>query len=210
VNPIAAIPPLIFSPTTLPAGTQNTAYSQQLTITNGVAPYTCTATAVPTGLSVTSGCLVSGTPTIAGSFTMNVTATDSRSPTPTSTTMSYALTIAMVITPPNPPSNVKLSWSWSGLDIAGAVEHLHHFEIGRSTSSSGPFQVITTIPVSTPLTLVYVDVSAPSPQAWYIVTAVDTNQNRSASSVPVCYGSGCPTSASDATPPSSPFSPVAR
>ncbi|HVV25009.1 MAG TPA: ExeM/NucH family extracellular endonuclease, partial [Pseudonocardiaceae bacterium] len=48
-----------------------------LSASGGTAPYTWTATGLPAGLAVSSGGVVSGTPTTAGSSTVTVTATDS-------------------------------------------------------------------------------------------------------------------------------------
>ena len=58
--------------------TKNVPYSQQLSATGGAAPYTwsLTAGALPTGLSLSSAGLISGTPTVGGSFTFTVTVRD--------------------------------------------------------------------------------------------------------------------------------------
>jgi hypothetical protein len=83
------------SPTTLPDGAYDAAYSQAITATEAgyQGPYTfsLTAGALPAGLSLdgTDGTL-SGTPTVAGSFSFTVTATDSLGFTASE---SYTLTI---------------------------------------------------------------------------------------------------------------------
>jgi hypothetical protein len=65
---------------TLPNGAVGVAYNSTITATGGAAPYSCSITgALPAGLALT-GCTVSGTPTIAGSSTVNVKVTDSGSP----------------------------------------------------------------------------------------------------------------------------------
>jgi CSLREA domain-containing protein len=71
-------PTITIAPTTLTAATVATAYSQQLTASGGVASYTyaITAGALPAGVTLSSGGLLSGTPTAGGSFTFTVTATD--------------------------------------------------------------------------------------------------------------------------------------
>lgn len=81
------------SPTTLPAATAGTAYSQTLTASGGTSPYTFSVTsgALPAGLSLSSGGVLSGTPTAAGSFSFTVTATDSASHTGS---QAYTLTVA--------------------------------------------------------------------------------------------------------------------
>jgi hypothetical protein len=68
------------SPTKLPNGAAGAAYSQTLTASGGVSPYTwsISAGALPTGLALnaTTGD-ISGTPTTPGTFNFTVKATDS-------------------------------------------------------------------------------------------------------------------------------------
>jgi len=63
----------------LPAVTVNTAYTQTLAASGGTAPYTWTVTAgsaLPTGLTLSSAGVISGTPTVEGTFTTSITVTD--------------------------------------------------------------------------------------------------------------------------------------
>ncbi|WP_447096819.1 putative Ig domain-containing protein [Pseudomonas sp. CF10PS3] len=90
-------PTLVISPTSLPNGTVNTAYSQSLNTTGGTAPYTYAITSgtLPTGLSlaVSSGSLT-GTPSSAGTYNFTVTASDSSSGNgPATASRSYSVTI---------------------------------------------------------------------------------------------------------------------
>jgi large repetitive protein len=77
-------PTISVSPTSLPDETLNVAYSQAITASGGTAPYTyaITAGALPTGLSLSSGGSLSGTPGASGTFNFTVTATDSPIPAP--------------------------------------------------------------------------------------------------------------------------------
>src|SRR5664280_526997 len=86
---------LTVSPASLPAGTQGVAYSQTITASGGTAPYTFARTsgALPTGLTMTSGGVLSGTPTANGTFNFDVTATDTSLNTGT---RSYSVTINLV------------------------------------------------------------------------------------------------------------------
>jgi len=72
-------PALTIQPASLPAGTANTPYSQTLTASGGTGTKTfaTTAGALPTGLTLSTMGVLSGTPTAAGSFGFTVTATDS-------------------------------------------------------------------------------------------------------------------------------------
>jgi large repetitive protein len=67
---------------TLPGATVGVAYSATIGVSGGTAPYTCLQTggALPAGLSLSVSCVVSGTPTTAGTTTLQVKATDSSSP----------------------------------------------------------------------------------------------------------------------------------
>ncbi len=71
---------------TLPGGVVGTPYSATIGVTGGTAPYACTMTGglLPAGLTL-SGCVVSGTPTAAGTSTATIKASDSSSPVSTTT-----------------------------------------------------------------------------------------------------------------------------
>ncbi|MBL8167193.1 MAG: putative Ig domain-containing protein [Acidobacteria bacterium] len=72
-------PAITVSPTSLPNGTVGSNYNQSLSASGGTAAYTFSFSGnLPTGLSLTPGGTLSGTPTAAGSFTFTVTATDSK------------------------------------------------------------------------------------------------------------------------------------
>ena len=77
-------PTLTITPTTLPNGTQGTAYSQTVSASGGTAPYTyaISAGSLPAGLSLNTGTgVLSGTPSASGTFNLTVTATDANSAT---------------------------------------------------------------------------------------------------------------------------------
>ncbi|NBF09677.1 putative Ig domain-containing protein [Pseudomonas sp. Fl4BN1] len=76
-------PTINLSPTTLPSGTQGTTYSQNLSTSGGTAPYSYAVTsgALPTGMSLNTSGLISGTPSASGTFNLTITATDANSAT---------------------------------------------------------------------------------------------------------------------------------
>ena len=91
--------PVTVSPASLPGGTVAAAYSQSVTASGGVAPYTFAVTAgsLPAGVTLSPGGVLAGTPTAGGTFNFTVTATDS-SPFPGPFSGSQAYTVA--IAPP--------------------------------------------------------------------------------------------------------------
>jgi hypothetical protein len=66
-------------------GTVGTAASLQLSASGGTSPYTWSATGLPSGLSISSSGLISGTPTTAGSYSVTATARDATGTTGSAT-----------------------------------------------------------------------------------------------------------------------------
>ncbi|MFA7345812.1 MAG: Ig domain-containing protein [Terrimicrobiaceae bacterium] len=77
--------PVITNTNPLPNGLLNTAYRVQLTGKLGTTPYTFAVTGLnlPPGLSMTSGGLITGTPTVEGTYQFELTISDSSSPAKT-------------------------------------------------------------------------------------------------------------------------------
>ncbi len=100
---VAAAPPLTVATTSgsLPQGLVNSSYSStQLNATGGFQPYTSwivvapgTGT-LPPGLSLSSGGLITGTPTTAGTYPFTVQVTDSATPTANTAQANLSITIA--------------------------------------------------------------------------------------------------------------------
>ena len=110
--------PVTVNPATVPNGTVAVAYSQTFAASSGVAPYTfaVTAGALPGGLTLSPGGVLSGTPTTGGTFNFTVTATDSSGlPGPFSGSRAYALvvTAATVVLPATPLAGGSLSTAYS-------------------------------------------------------------------------------------------------
>ena len=74
-------PTIALSPSSLSNGAPGTAYSQTLTASGGTSPYTFAvgSGSLPAGLSLSSGGVLSGTPSAAGSYGFDVKATDAES-----------------------------------------------------------------------------------------------------------------------------------
>lgn len=77
----------------LKGGAIGTAYSETITAVNGTSPYTfaITSGSLPAGLSMSSGGVITGTPTTAATSTFTVTVTDANSYTGS---QSFSITIA--------------------------------------------------------------------------------------------------------------------
>jgi hypothetical protein len=111
---LAAPPTLTLTPP--PNATVNVPYSGTIGVSGGNAPYTCVQTAgtLPAGLSLSTACVVSGTPTTAGAVTVTVKATDSSSPGdsttgPVTITVLAATTTLTLSSPPNATVSVPYS-----------------------------------------------------------------------------------------------------
>lgn len=74
VNP-APLPPVTFV-NSLAGGEVGNVYPATNLITSGVAPFDIVATGVPSGLAISSAGILSGTPKVAGTYTITLTATD--------------------------------------------------------------------------------------------------------------------------------------
>ncbi|MDW5442299.1 putative Ig domain-containing protein [Polaromonas sp. SM01] len=103
-------PSITMTPSSVPVAAVGTAYSQNISAANGLGPYTYVVSvgALPAGLSLSGGGLLSGTPTAAGSFNFTVRATDSSSGGgPYSGVQAYTLTVAaptITVTPTTLPA----------------------------------------------------------------------------------------------------------
>ena len=76
VNVSGGVSPLVLTTTSLPYGQANQAYSAQCTATGGTLPYTWSMTGAPPGLTIDGNGLIRGTPTLSGTFYINVTVRD--------------------------------------------------------------------------------------------------------------------------------------
>lgn len=116
------------SPSSLPSASVGTAYSQSITASGGIAPYTYAVTsgALPAGMSLSASGLLSGTPTAGGSFTFQVTATDSSTGTgsPATKSVSYTLVVnssTVTVSPTSLPSAQRGSAYSQNLSASGGT-----------------------------------------------------------------------------------------
>jgi hypothetical protein len=121
---VLAAPPTL-TITSPPNATVNVPYSGTIGVTGGQAPYTCSLTAgtLPAGLSLSASCVITGTPTTAGSTTITVKATDSSTPAATATgpVTVTVLPATATLTLSSPP-NATVSVPYTGtIGVAGGT-----------------------------------------------------------------------------------------
>lgn len=145
----AACPAIALSPSTLPAATAGSAYSQTITATGGVSPYTfTTSSTLPAGASLSSAGLLSGSITQTGTFPITIIATDNNSCVGT---QNYSLTVnaaplgipANVIATATSATSVNVTWT--------AATGADHYDVFRS-SNNGSFG-----PVNSPIANAFTD-----------------------------------------------------
>jgi hypothetical protein len=76
INP-AGPPPLVINTAALPSGQVGGGYSATLSASGGTTPYSWNASALPAGLSCSTGGVIAGTPSASGTFNVSVTVNDS-------------------------------------------------------------------------------------------------------------------------------------
>ena len=106
------VPVLQITTGSLPAPKAGTAYSQTLSATGGVAPYTWTVSSgtLPVGLTLSSAGVLSGTPSVGGTSTFTILVTDSAN---NKASQTYTLTVA--------GSGCTLSSGGQGFTAAGGT-----------------------------------------------------------------------------------------
>ncbi|MCA1860774.1 putative Ig domain-containing protein [Janthinobacterium sp. HSC-3S05] len=131
-------PTIVLAPSTVPAASVGTAYSQSVTAANGAGPYTyaISAGALPAGLSLnTATGALTGTPTAGGVFNFTVRATDSSAGSgPYSGARAYSLTVSaptVTIAPTTLPAmTAGLAYSQSITAAGGTAPHSYAVTAG--------------------------------------------------------------------------------
>ena len=120
-----AATPVAITTATVPAALQNLPYSATFAATGGTAPikFAVSAGTLPAGLTLASTGAITGTPTLVGSSTFSVTATDS-SAIPLSATMAYTIPVTgapLTITATTLPNAIVNSSYMQALTIVGGT-----------------------------------------------------------------------------------------
>ena len=116
--------------------TKDAAFSYTFTATGGTSGYTYSTTGTrPNGLNLSTGGVLSGTPTVAGTFSFNVIATDANSCTrsiPVSITVADPLPVTLTDFTAKPVTGgVEVSWSTVSETNSSHFELLHATENGH-------------------------------------------------------------------------------
>jgi hypothetical protein len=148
------LPTATIGPATIPDGTVGTPYSATLTSTNGTSPsFSISAGALPTGITLSAGGVLSGTPTAAGNytFTVRVTATGANAGQ-RQFTLSIGFTLEGVALPAGttgvtytaqltPPSGAAapVTWKFVSGKIAGGLSFAANGTVSGRPTEAGVF-----------------------------------------------------------------------
>ena len=181
-----ACPALTISTTALPAGTQSQLYSFQMQPTGGFGALAWSATGLPAGLSISTSGLLSGTPSVNGSFTVTVSVADS-CPAQQNASQTYTLSISSAIGPLTitsattlPPVKVGTAYNQALQAIGGVPPYNwtvtnNTFPPGIVLNSSGTVSgIATTAGTYTPTVQVADTASATTNAVFTLVTSCPT------------------------------------
>jgi hypothetical protein len=135
-----AAPTIVVSPATLPSATQGSAYTQSLSASGGIAPYSFAVTAgsVPPGTSLTSTGTLTGTPTAAGTYTFTVRADDQSG---SSGARAYSLTVRAEVLVLDgaqvPPATVGVPYAGSVTAHGGTAPYTYFVSAGSLPAGLG-------------------------------------------------------------------------
>lgn len=131
---LIAAPDLVITPAALPQGQFQTPYTQALSASGGVTPYSdwrVTDGALPTGVTLSSSGMISGTPQAFGEFDFMVAVTDAATGEgPYDATASFTLVVQAPATPTAQDASVAVPYGSSGTEITLTAGGLYErFEI---------------------------------------------------------------------------------
>ncbi|MHB8189110.1 MAG: putative Ig domain-containing protein [Ferrimicrobium sp.] len=146
--------------TSLPTGASNEAYKSTLNATGGAGSYNWSATGLPSGLSMSTSGVISGTPTVSGTTTVSIAITDSGGASST-TSLTLVINPPLSITTtslPSATSNQAYSTTLSATGGAGSYNwSATGLPSGLSMSTSGVISGTPTVSGTTTVSIAITD-----------------------------------------------------
>ncbi len=160
----------------LTAAPANSAYSLTFAAAGGTAPYTWAVTAgtLPTGLTLSTAGVLSGTPTVVGTYTFTVTVTDSATPTAATATLACSLLVttpaplAITTTSPLTGGTVSSAYSLQFAATGGTSPYTWAVTVGTlpaglTLSTAGLLSGTPTTAATSTFTVTVTDSATPTP-----------------------------------------------
>jgi hypothetical protein len=124
---VIACPVITLSPPSIPNGQNGIAYNAVISASGGVTPYTFSTTGtLPTGLSLSSGGVISGTPTSNGAYNFYVVATDSNG---CADSLQYSITVTncpvITVSTPAPDGTVGAAYGHTYVATGGVSPYTY-------------------------------------------------------------------------------------
>jgi large repetitive protein len=181
------VPPLTVTTSTLPSGVVGSGYSVSLAAVGGATPYSWTVSGLPAGLSASPAGAITGTPTVAGTSSLSVTATDAAGAKATaSLSLTIVATRVSVGTATLPPGVVGVAYQAS-LAATGGVAPFAWTVTGLPaglSSSSGSISGTPTVAGAFTITATVIDGSRTQASATLTLTIAQTALTISTSTLP--------------------------
>jgi len=155
-------PPLLITTASLPEGRNGDAYSAALAASGGTPPYQWSAASLPPGLSMTTAGVITGSPSVTGSFSITVTVTDSAQDSASKSFPVRIVAPALVIltSSPLPEARVGQAYSTALAAAGGAPPYtwsVASAPAGLRLSAGGSFSGEPTAPGSFSMTVTVTD-----------------------------------------------------
>jgi hypothetical protein len=196
VTLVIVAPAIALGPTSLPGGNSGTAYSQTVTASGGMAPYTysVSAGALPTGLSLNAATgVVSGTPSAVNSYSFTVKAADSTmgAAAPYFGTRVYSISIAPALPTAGP---VTATVAFDSTNTAIAL----NLGGGAAVSVAVASAALHGMATATSMSIAYTPASGYSGSDSFTYTATNTTGTSSAATVTIRVGTASTTTGGQA------------
>ena len=151
--------PLAITSTTLPTGALGTQYSASMLASGGTPTYHWRSSTLPPGLTINDAGLISGVPTVAGTFSMTAIVTDSAA---ASASQTFTITVSSTPTNTSGPQITTSSF------VGGTVGQTYGQNISYTTYCTSPFSKAPTITLSAGSLPPGLTLTSPTITAWSV------------------------------------------